>query len=413
MNAVNRFDVDNGAEFVAFAVPTIMGEVRRHFRDHGWSVKVPRRLKELNAQLKRCREELSHELGRAPTASEIATKLGIDREEVVQAQIASSAYSTLSSDAPAGAGDDDDGRSVTNTFGDLDANLDKVLDVATVRPLLAALPERERTVLTLRFFENMTQTQIAERVGISQMHVSRLLARSLGTLRRQVRDTGTGLSPKHAADGHEVWPCRRGVIDGCELKPPNAHGGPRFTTRASWSADHLVAMDRSTQNHRTLPSESSINAIEEAQMSEQDKSGQARKGLIDSVKGKAKEVVGAMTGNDSLTAEGQLEQTQAKERKEANSVEAVADAEADQARAEVTEAQVEGARAADRGERRDKGRGEHRARRPSRTEARSRTSSATGCRAGEDAGRTRRTARGAAGERRGARRDRRRDRGGR
>ena len=187
MNAVNRFDVDNGAEFVAFAVPTIMGEVRRHFRDHGWSVKVPRRLKELNAQLKRCREELSHELGRAPTATEIATKLGIDREEVVQAQIASSAYSTLSSDAPAGAGDDDDGRSVTNTIGDLDANLDKVLDVTTVRPLLAALPERERTVLTLRFFENMTQTQIAERVGISQMHVSRLLARSLGALRRQVR----------------------------------------------------------------------------------------------------------------------------------------------------------------------------------------------------------------------------------
>jgi RNA polymerase sigma-B factor len=187
MNAVNRFDVDNGAEFIAFAVPTIMGEVRRHFRDHGWSVKVPRRLKELNAQLKRCREELSHELGRAPTASEIAAKLGIDRDEVVQAQIASSAYSTLSSDAPAGARDDDDARSVTNTIGDLDANLDKVLDVATVRPLLAALPERERTVLTLRFFENMTQTQIAERVGISQMHVSRLLARSLDALRRQVR----------------------------------------------------------------------------------------------------------------------------------------------------------------------------------------------------------------------------------
>ncbi len=187
LNAVNRFNVDNGAEFIAFAVPTVMGEVRRHFRDHGWSVKVPRRLKELNAQLKRAREELSHELGRAPTASEIAAKLGIDRDEVVQAQIASSAYSTLSSDAPAGASDDDDARSVTNTIGDLDANLDKVLDVATVRPLLAALPERERTVLTLRFFENMTQTQIAERVGISQMHVSRLLARSLGTLRRQVR----------------------------------------------------------------------------------------------------------------------------------------------------------------------------------------------------------------------------------
>ena len=187
MNAVNRYNVDNGAEFIAFAVPTIMGEVRRHFRDHGWSVKVPRRLKDLNSQLKRCREELSHQLGRAPTASEIATALGIDREEVVQGQIASSAYTTLSSDTPMGGGEADDGRSVASTFGDLDANLDKVLDVVTVRPLLAALPEREQTVLRLRFFENMTQTQIAARLGISQMHVSRLLARSLDRLRQRVR----------------------------------------------------------------------------------------------------------------------------------------------------------------------------------------------------------------------------------
>lgn len=187
VNAVNRFDVDNGAEFLAFAVPTMMGEVRRHFRDHGWAVKVPRRLKELNVQLKRSREELSQVLGRAPTASEIAMDLGIDREVVVQAQVASSAYSTQSTDAPAGAADDDDGRSIRNSFGDLDANFEKVLDVETVRPLLAALPERERTVLMLRFFENMTQTQIAEQVGISQMHVSRLLARSLSTLRLQAR----------------------------------------------------------------------------------------------------------------------------------------------------------------------------------------------------------------------------------
>lgn len=186
LNAVNRFSVDNGSEFIAFAVPTMMGEVRRHFRDHGWSVKVPRRLKELNMQLKNAREELSHQLNRAPTASEIAVKLGIDQEEVVQAQIASCAYTTLSSDAPAGASDDD-GRSVTNTFGDHDLNLDKVLDVATVRPLLAALPEREQTVLRLRFFDNMTQTQIAGQLGISQMHVSRLLTRSLNGLRQQVR----------------------------------------------------------------------------------------------------------------------------------------------------------------------------------------------------------------------------------
>jgi RNA polymerase sigma-B factor len=186
IQAVNRFDAENGADFLAFAVPTMMGEVRRHFRDHGWSVKVPRRMKELGPQLNRAREELSQRLGRAPTASEIAGHLGLDREEVVQAQIASSAYSTLSSDAPGpGAVGDDDGRSVASTLGDLDANLDKVIDVETVRPLVAALPERQQTVLMLRFFENMTQTQIAERLGISQMHVSRLLARSLATLREQ------------------------------------------------------------------------------------------------------------------------------------------------------------------------------------------------------------------------------------
>jgi RNA polymerase sigma-B factor len=186
IQAVNRFDVDNGADFLAFAVPTMMGEVRRYFRDHGWSIKVPRRMKELGPQLNRARDELSQRLGRAPTASEVASHLGLDREEVVQAQLASSAYTTLSSDAPAFGGEGDDGRSVRSSFGDLDANLEKVLDVETVRPLLAALPERDQTVLLLRFFENMTQTQIAERLGVSQMHVSRLLARALATLRDQV-----------------------------------------------------------------------------------------------------------------------------------------------------------------------------------------------------------------------------------
>ncbi len=185
VNAMNRFDVDNGSEFLAFAVPTMMGEVRRHFRDHGWSVKVPRRLKELNTHLKKAREELSQELGRAPTASELALHLGTDREQIIQAQIASCAYSTQSSDSPTGGDDDGEGRALISSFGAVDANLEKVLDIETVRPLLAALPAREQTVLRLRFFENMTQTQIGERLGISQMHVSRLLARALSTLRTQ------------------------------------------------------------------------------------------------------------------------------------------------------------------------------------------------------------------------------------
>jgi len=187
IQAVNRFDAEIGTEFLAFAVPTMMGEVRRYFRDHGWSVKVPRRMKELGPQLNRAREELFQAIGRAPTASEIAGHLGIDREEVVQAQIASSAYSTVSFDATRNGTDEDEGRSISDRFGFVDANLDHVVDVETVRPLLAALPEREQTVLFLRFFENLTQSQIGERLGISQMHVSRLLARSLASLRQQAQ----------------------------------------------------------------------------------------------------------------------------------------------------------------------------------------------------------------------------------
>ena len=186
VNAVNRFDADNGADFLAFAVPTMMGEVRRHFRDHGWAVKVPRRVKDMQSQLVSARAELSQRLNRAPTASEIAEHLGVDREVVIEATIAGSNYTTVSIDAQAGP--DDAHRPVGDALGDPDPNLDKVLNLETVRPLIAALPERQRTVLTLRFFENMTQTQIAERMGYSQMHVSRLLAQTLDTLRRQARE---------------------------------------------------------------------------------------------------------------------------------------------------------------------------------------------------------------------------------
>lgn len=186
VNAVNRFDPDNGADFLSFAIPTIMGEVRRHFRDYGWAVKVPRRLKDLQGQLVKARAELSQQIGRAPTPSEVAKHLGIEREAVMEATIASSNYSTLSTDVQASA--DDDFRSVGDTLGDIDPNIDKVVDLETVRPLIAALPEREKTVLMLRFFESMTQTQIAERMGYSQMHVSRLLAQALRRLREQVRE---------------------------------------------------------------------------------------------------------------------------------------------------------------------------------------------------------------------------------
>ena len=141
VQAVNRFDAENGADFLSFAVPTMMGEVRRYFRDHGWSVKVPRRMKELGPQLNRARDELAQTLERAPTASEIAEHLGLDREEVVQAQIASYAYSTRRPTRPVRRPPaTTDGRPVPSSFGDLDANLAKVLDVRTARPLISALP---------------------------------------------------------------------------------------------------------------------------------------------------------------------------------------------------------------------------------------------------------------------------------
>jgi RNA polymerase sigma-B factor len=184
VNAVIRFDVNAGSDFVSFAVPTIMGEVRRHFRDNSWSVKVPRRLKELHLRLGSATAELSQRLGRAPTASELAKELEMDRDEVVEGLVAGSSYNTLSIDS--GGGGDEDAPAIADSLGDLDATLDQIENREALRPLLEALPERERAVVVLRFFESLTQTQIADRVGVSQMHVSRLLARALARMRDQM-----------------------------------------------------------------------------------------------------------------------------------------------------------------------------------------------------------------------------------
>jgi RNA polymerase sigma-B factor len=187
VNAVARFDVDTGSDFVSFAVPTIMGEVRRHFRDNSWSVKVPRRLKELHLRLGAATADLSQRLGRAPTASELAGELEMDRTEVIEGLVAGSSYNTLSIDSGGSSGSgDDEARAIADTLGDVDTGLERIENREALRPLLDGLPERERTVLVLRFFESMTQTQIAERVGISQMHVSRLLAKSLARLRDEL-----------------------------------------------------------------------------------------------------------------------------------------------------------------------------------------------------------------------------------
>ncbi|TJZ78526.1 SigB/SigF/SigG family RNA polymerase sigma factor [Rhodococcus oryzae] len=188
VNAVNRYDLERGTEFVAFAVPTIMGEVRRHFRDAGWALRVPRRTKELHVAIGKVTGALSQQLGRSPTPSEIASELGVSRSDVNEALLAGNAYQTTSVDAP---GTDRPGAPpLAETVGDLDSSFDMIDNREALRPVVAALPERERTILMLRFFGNLTQTQIAEQVGVSQMHVSRILARTLASLRAAMDESG-------------------------------------------------------------------------------------------------------------------------------------------------------------------------------------------------------------------------------
>ena len=185
VKAVNRFDPSKGSHFVAFAVPTMMGEVRRHFRDHGWSMHVPRRLKDRHGHITRATTELTQSLGRAPTAGQLADALDMTREDIVDSMLAAEAYRVHSIDAPVSSGDSAP-RMVSDTVGEVDFGFDRITDQESVRPLLAALPERERTVLYLRFFESMTQSQIAEHIGVSQMHVSRILEKTLRELRDQL-----------------------------------------------------------------------------------------------------------------------------------------------------------------------------------------------------------------------------------
>lgn len=182
IKAVDRFDVERGVEFSTFATPTIVGEIKRHFRDRTWALKVPRRMQELYAAVSKAIEDLSGTLGRAPTVAEIAKQLGASPEDVLDALDVGQAYNTTSLDAVA-SGRDDEGVGLLDTLGEDDASLDAVEYRESLRPLLDALPERERRIIVLRFFHNQTQGQIAKELGISQMHVSRLLAASLAKIR--------------------------------------------------------------------------------------------------------------------------------------------------------------------------------------------------------------------------------------
>ncbi|MET8077134.1 RNA polymerase sigma factor SigF [Streptomyces sp. NPDC005303] len=183
IKSVDRFDPDRGVEFSTYATPTVVGEIKRHFRDKGWAVRVPRRLQELRLALTTATAELSQRHGRSPTVHELAEKLAISEEEVLEGLESANAYSTLSLDVP---DTDDESPAVADTLGAYDEALEGVEYRESLKPLLEDLPPREKRILLLRFFGNMTQSQIAQEVGISQMHVSRLLARTLAQLREKL-----------------------------------------------------------------------------------------------------------------------------------------------------------------------------------------------------------------------------------
>ena len=181
IKSIDRFDLARGVEFSTYATPTIVGEIKRHFRDKGWAVRVPRRLQELKLSLTKAIGDLAQREGRAPTVAEIAAHLQMSEEEVLEGLESANAYSTVSLDAPDSG--DDDAPAVAESLGMLDDALEGVEYRESLKPLLEQLPSREKRILLLRFFGNMTQSQIASELGISQMHVSRLLARTLAQLR--------------------------------------------------------------------------------------------------------------------------------------------------------------------------------------------------------------------------------------
>ncbi len=180
IKSVDRFDSDRGVEFSTYATPTIIGEIKRYFRDKGWAIRVPRRLQELRMQIGAASAEVTQSLGRSPTPRELAEAIGCSVEEIVEGIESSNAYSTLSLDA---SDDAEDSGGILNALGVDDEGLEHVEIRESIKPLLDRLDPREKKILLLRFFKNMTQSQIAEEIGVSQMHVSRLLTRTLEQLR--------------------------------------------------------------------------------------------------------------------------------------------------------------------------------------------------------------------------------------
>jgi RNA polymerase sigma-B factor len=187
LKAIDRFDLDREVEFSTYATPTIVGELKRHFRDKGWAVRVPRRLQELHLELTKTVGNLAHDLGRSPTVEEIAKAAGISEEEVLEGLEIAQAYNFTSLDAPI---DSEDGTtSFADQLGAEDEQLENLEYRAALAPEMAKLPEREQKIVYLRFYKGLTQSEIATRLGISQMHVSRLLTRTLAQLREALEES--------------------------------------------------------------------------------------------------------------------------------------------------------------------------------------------------------------------------------
>jgi RNA polymerase sigma-B factor len=180
IKAINRFDLQYGVEFPTFALPTIIGEIKRFFRDTSWSVRVPRRLQELHLDLNQATARLEQTHGRPPTVAELAGELDLEEDEIIEGLVAGNGYTSSSLDFPSDAENSED--TLADHIGYADPDLEKVEDLHALKPLIAALPERERKILALRYVGDMTQRAIGEELGISQMHVSRILTRTLNLL---------------------------------------------------------------------------------------------------------------------------------------------------------------------------------------------------------------------------------------
>ena len=183
LKAIDRFDASRGVEFTTYATPTIVGEIKRYFRDKGWAVKVPRRLQELNLAVNRASDTLAIDLGRSPTVAELARRLGTGEEDILEAQELGQAYSLLSLDSEASGENAKKPQTLADTVGTTDAGLELLEDRANLERAFGVLSGRERVIIFLRFYESVSQTEIAKRLNVSQMHVSRLQAKALDKLR--------------------------------------------------------------------------------------------------------------------------------------------------------------------------------------------------------------------------------------